>query len=73
LFTGSTIKHFTGKSLDKYPLLVPPLTEQHEIVRRVRSYFDMADRVERSLTKAVMDCERTAGAMLTKAFSGELN
>ena len=39
LFTGTTIKHLTGKALAEYPLRIPPVEEQTEIVRRVEQLF----------------------------------
>ncbi len=32
LYTGTTIKHLTGKALKKYPVRIPPIAEQIEIV-----------------------------------------
>ncbi|MGL6012048.1 MAG: restriction endonuclease subunit S, partial [Shewanella oncorhynchi] len=51
-FTGTTIKHFTGRSLAKFELPLPPLPEQTEIVRRVETLFAFADRMEARLTSA---------------------
>ncbi len=51
---------------------VPPLLEQHEIVRRVSALFALADRIEQRLTAATTQTERITQSVLAKAFFGEL-
>jgi type I restriction enzyme, S subunit len=51
---------------------VPPLKEQHEIVRRVETLFAKADRLEAQYQKARQDVDRLTPALLAKAFRGEL-
>jgi type I restriction enzyme, S subunit len=51
---------------------VPPLEEQHEIVRRVETLFAKADRIEAQYQKARQDVDRLTPALLAKAFRGEL-
>lgn len=53
LFTGTTIKHLTGKALKKYPLRIPPKEEQTEIVRRVDQLFAYADRIDQQVNNAL--------------------
>ncbi|MFA4877017.1 MAG: restriction endonuclease subunit S [Methanoregula sp.] len=72
LFTGTTIKHLTGISLKKFPVPLPPLAEQHEIVRRVGLLFERADAIDREVAAAGRRCERLTQAVLGKAFRGEL-
>jgi type I restriction enzyme S subunit len=72
LFTGSTIKHLTGVQFDKYPVVIPPLPEQHEIVRRVQQLFALADAAEKRIAAASAAADRIARAVLAKAFCGEL-
>jgi len=72
LFTGSTIMHLTGISLKKYEFLLPPLEEQHEIVRRVESLFALADEIERQVVAATKRTDGLRQAILAKAFRGEL-
>ncbi|NWK79556.1 restriction endonuclease subunit S [Aquitalea sp. LB_tupeE] len=71
-FTGTTIKHFTGRSLAKYELPLPSLSEQIEIVRRVETLFAFADRLEARLASATAAAERLTPSLLAKAFRGEL-
>src|SRR5690554_537967 len=72
LFTGTTIKHLTGKALKKYPLRVPPIKEQIEIVRRVDQLFAHADRIEQQVNKALARVNNLTQSILAKAFRGEL-
>jgi type I restriction enzyme S subunit len=72
LFTGSTIKHLTGVAFKKYPVVIPPLPEQHEIVRRVEALFRLADTIEKRVTAATARAEKLTQAILAKAFRGEL-
>lgn len=53
-------------------LLLPPLDEQAEIVRRVESLFALADSIESRLAEATVQVERTTQVILAKAFRGEL-
>jgi type I restriction enzyme S subunit len=72
LYTGTTIKHLTGKALDKYPIVVPPPDEQKEIVRRVESLFTLADTVEKQYLETKKRIDRLTQSLLAKAFRGEL-
>ena len=53
-------------------ILLPPLEEQAEIVRRVSELFSLADSVESRLAEATAQVKRTTQAILAKAFRGEL-
>jgi type I restriction enzyme S subunit len=55
-----------------FPIPLPPLEEQHEIVRRVETLFAYADRLEARYTAARAQVERLIPALLAKAFRGEL-
>ncbi len=72
LFTGTTIKHLTGRSFSKYEILVPPLPEQTEIVRRVESLFAKADVIEAKYLALKAKIDQLPQAILAKAFKGEL-
>ncbi|WP_318455218.1 restriction endonuclease subunit S [Photobacterium leiognathi] len=72
LFTGTTIKHLTGKALKNYPLRVPPQEEQKEIVRLVDQYFAFADTIEAQVKKAQTRVDNLTQSILAKAFRGEL-
>jgi type I restriction enzyme S subunit len=72
LFTGSTIKHLTGRSLALYPITFPPLEEQKEIVKQVEKLFAWADKVEAHYQKAKEQVDKLTQSVLAKAFRGEL-
>jgi type I restriction enzyme S subunit len=72
LFTGTTIKHLTGKALKKYPMRVPPVEEQTEIVHRVEQLFAFADHIEQRVKDAQARVNHLTQSILAKAFRGEL-
>jgi type I restriction enzyme S subunit len=53
-------------------LPLPPLTEQHEIVRRVEALFRLADAIKKRVAAATARSEKLVQAILAKAFRGEL-
>jgi type I restriction enzyme S subunit len=54
------------------PLPLPPLPEQHEIVRRVGALFALADKIDARMAAATARVEKITQAILKKAFCGEL-
>jgi type I restriction enzyme S subunit len=58
--------------LNPYPLALPPLAEQREIVRRVDELFALADQVETRYAKAKQYVVNLKQSILAKAFCGEL-
>lgn len=54
------------------PLLLPPLPEQHEIVRRVEQLFAWADSIEKQVNNALASVNNLTQSILAKAFRGEL-
>jgi type I restriction enzyme S subunit len=51
---------------------LPPLAEQHEIVRRIEALFRLADAIEKRMAAATARAEKLTQAILAKAFRGEL-
>jgi len=72
LFTGSTIKHLTGSALKNYPLRLPPVSEQIEIIARVEQLFAMVDHLEAKVATAKQRIDALTQSLLAKAFRGEL-
>jgi type I restriction enzyme S subunit len=70
--TGSDLPHVTGTGVAEYALGLPPLPEQHEIVRRVEALFALADRIEARFVSAKAQVDRLTQALLAKAFRGDL-
>jgi type I restriction enzyme S subunit len=68
-FTGTGIKHFTGKSLDAYLFPLPPLAEQRRIVARVDELMALCDRLEASLTAAADTRGGLLDALLAEALA----
>jgi type I restriction enzyme S subunit len=58
--------------IKNFAIPLPPLAEQHEIVRRVNALFECTDAIEREVAAASRRCERLTQAVLGKAFRGEL-
>ncbi len=54
------------------PFVLPPIEEQHEIVRRVEKLFTFADSLEIKYNKAIERVEKIDQSILAKAFRGEL-
>jgi type I restriction enzyme S subunit len=69
---GSTRNFIDGKILKTLEIPLPPLSEQHEIVRRVDALFARADAAEREVAAATKRAEALTQAVLAKAFSGKL-
>ncbi|MGB9939525.1 restriction endonuclease subunit S [Methanosarcina sp.] len=69
---GIALSHFNTQSVANLPIPLPPLPEQHEIVRRVDALFAFADSIEAKVAAAREKTEKLRQSILEKAFSGEL-
>jgi type I restriction enzyme, S subunit len=58
--------------LKNVAIVLPPLTEQREIVRRVEDFFAHADAIEKRLAAATTRADSMTQAVLAKAFRGAL-
>jgi type I restriction enzyme S subunit len=65
-------KGISGADLKRTRFLLPSLTEQTEIIRRVESLFAYADRLDARYHTARAQVEKLTPALLAKAFRGEL-
>jgi type I restriction enzyme S subunit len=71
--TGNVNQGNVGASaLKNAPVALPPLPEQHEIVRRVEALFKLADTIEAQVADATARADKMTQAILAKAFRGEL-
>lgn len=70
--TGSDIPHISGKQILAYPVDIPDVEEQTEIVRRVDQLFAHADRIEQQVNQALARVNNLTQSILAKAFRGEL-
>jgi type I restriction enzyme S subunit len=71
-FTGTTIKHFTGVSFERYPLPLPPLAEQQRIVAEVERHMSVIQAAENVVDANLKRAERMRQAILKRAFEGKL-
>ena len=69
---GSAQPNLSAGSLSSYPVAIPPLSEQTEIVRRVEQLFAFADQLEAKVTSAKKCIDHLTQSILAKAFRGEL-
>ncbi len=60
------------KDVGNYPIPLPPLTEQEEVVRRVEAFFALANQIEARFVKAKARVDQLTQSLLAKAFRGEL-
>lgn len=68
----SGVNNLNAEELRSLPLLLPPLHEQIDIVRRAKALFAMADRIETRANAARTQAQRLSPLVLAKAFRGEL-
>lgn len=69
---GVSQSNINAQKLIAYPITVPPLPEQHEIVRRVEQLFAYADTIEKQVNNALACVNNLTQSILAKAFRGEL-
>lgn len=60
------------KDVASFPIPLPPITEQHKIVRRVEALFKIADQIEERYKKGKAYVDKLTQSILAKAFRGEL-
>lgn len=68
----SGVNNINAEELRSLPLLLPPLSEQIEIVRRAKALLALADRIEARANAARTPAQRLSPLVLAKAFRGEL-
>ncbi|STQ70562.1 restriction endonuclease subunit S [Hafnia alvei] len=69
---GVSQSNINAQKLAAYPLEVPPIKEQTEIVRRVEQLFAYADGIEKQVQNALERVNNLTQSILAKAFRGEL-
>jgi len=69
---GATQVHLRNGQFLGIPIPLPPVTEQREIVRRVRDLFTIADSFERRAADCNTMIEAFTPSVLAKAFHGKL-
>lgn len=69
---GVSQSNINASKIKEMLLPLPPLPEQHEIIRRVEALFALADRIEQRVATGKERADRLTQAILAKAFRGEL-
>ena len=72
LAEGGNQPNLNLSKIKTFPLFLPSLEEQNEIVRRVEERFAKIDMMEEEYQQAAKLCDRLEQATLAKAFRGEL-
>lgn len=72
LSDGSNVPQINHPDIEELLVPVPPLAEQHEVVRRVDALFALVDSIEARVAAATARADRVTQAILAKAFRGEL-
>ncbi|BBV90095.1 MAG: restriction endonuclease subunit S [Enterobacter sp.] len=62
----------SGAKIYSIEIVIPPIEEQHEIVRRVEQLFAYADTIEKQVNSALTRVNSLTQSILAKAFRGEL-
>ena len=68
----SGVNNINSEEVKALHFNLPPLPEQHEIVRRVDALFALADQIETRYTKAKTHVDRLTQTILAKALRGDL-
>jgi type I restriction enzyme S subunit len=69
---GVNIHHIGRAGLAQYVIPVPPVEEQHEIVRGIKAAVKKSSRLGQEVMRAIELVDRLEQAALGKAFRGEL-
>lgn len=72
MFTGTTIKHFTGRSLEGYPVRIPPLPEQRRIVAKIEALQARSRAAREALDAVGPLLDKFRQSVLAAAFRGDL-
>ena len=71
-FTGTTIKHLTGKGLSDLTIPLCSTEEQHQIVQEIESRLSVAEHLEKTIKESLHQAEVLRQSILQRAFTGQL-
>jgi len=71
-FTGTTIKHLTGKGLANLEFPVCSIAEQIQIVQQIESRLSVVEKLEQDIEDGLKQAETLRQSLLKKAFEGSL-
>lgn len=69
---GSTVPRINMSDIKSYPIPLPSLSEQHEIICSVEQLFAYTDSIEKQVNNALTRVNNLTQSILAKAFRGEL-
>ncbi len=69
---GVALQGVNVEDFRQLPIPIPPIEEQHEIVRLVEPLFKLADAIEKRVELAKIRADKLTQSILAKAFRGEL-
>ena len=69
---GTAVRNLNTDRVSNTPIVCPPLAEQRRIVERIESLFAKLDEAKEKLQEVLDGFETRKGAILHKAFTGEL-
>ena len=70
--TTSGQNGISGSDIKKIVIPLPPLSDQHRIVKEIESRLSQAEAAEANIAEALQKTEALRQSILKKAFSGEL-
>ena len=70
--TGTAQPKLNQANMNKIPIPLPPIEEQHQIVQEIESRLSVADKMEQSIQESLQNAEALRQSILKKAFCGEL-
>jgi type I restriction enzyme, S subunit len=70
---GVNQSNINGTKLKTYPLPLPKLEEQQQIVQEIESRLSVCDKIEETITNSLKQAEALRQSILKKAFEGKLN
>ena len=71
-FTGTTIKHLTGRKLKQFKFAIPDIEEQKDVVSEIERHFSIADKADEVVDAALKQSNRLRQSILKHAFEGKL-
>ena len=70
--SGVELPRISFKTIAKFPVILPPLSEQHRIVTKIEELFTQLDAGMVALTTALTQLQRYRQSVLKAAFEGKL-
>lgn len=58
--------------ISEFEILIPPITEQNEILNEIESRLSVCDKIEESIEQGLQQAEALRQSILKKAFEGKL-